>query len=213
MSTELINLIVGAGLNLLVALVIVRFVYYPGTHNRSYVFTFLAFNTVIFFVLGLLTSVSLSVGVGFGLFAIFSVLRYRTEEIPIREMTYLFVIIALPVMNSVLVSTGDFAKLVVANGVVIAVLYVLEKGWGFRFEATKKITYERIDLITPANSEALAADLRQRTGLPIKRVAVGRVDFSRDTAEVVVTYDEPRVEAAEARKGVAPGGSPVRYLS
>jgi Ca2+/Na+ antiporter len=92
--TELTNLILGAGLNLLVALLIVRFIYCPSTHNRSYVFTFPAFNTVIFFVLGLLTSVSLSVGVGFGLFAIFSVLRYRTEEIPIREMTYLFVIIA-----------------------------------------------------------------------------------------------------------------------
>lgn len=198
MSTELTNLVLGAGLNLLIALLIVRFIYYPGTQNKNYVFTFLAFNTVIYFVLGLLTSVSLSVGVGFGLFAIFSVLRYRTDEIPIREMTYLFVIIALPVMNSVLMSSGALAELLAANGLVVAVLFVLEQGWGFRFEASKKITYERIDLITPANGEALLADLRQRTGLPVKRVTVGRIDFSRDTAEIVAYYDEPKPVVATA---------------
>ena len=83
--------------------------------------------------------------------------------------------------------TADLA----ANGFVTALLFVLEKEWGFHFEASKKVTYERIELITPANSEALLADLRQRTGLPVKRVAVGRIDFSRDTAEVLVYYDEP----------------------
>jgi hypothetical protein len=188
----------GAGLNLLVALLIVRFIYYPGTQNKNYVFTFLAFNTVIYFVMGLLTSVTLSVGVGFGLFAIFSVLRYRTDEIPIREMTYLFVIIALPVMNSVLMSGGALAELLLANGLVVAVLFVLEKEWGFHFEASKKITYERIDLITPANDEALLADLRQRTGLPVKRVTVGRIDFARDTAEIVIHYNEPKPTKALA---------------
>jgi hypothetical protein len=198
MSTEFTNLLLGAGLNLLIALAIVRFIYYPRTQNKNYVFTFLAFNTVIYFVLGLLTSVSLSIGVGFGLFAIFSVLRYRTDEIPIREMTYLFVIIALPVMNSVLMAAGSFAELLVANGFVVALLFVLEKEWGFRYEASKKITYERVELITPANGEALLADLRQRTGLPVKRVSVGRIDFSRDTAEVLVYYDEPKLAAVAA---------------
>ena len=195
MSTDLTNLLLGAGFNLLVALAIVRFIYYPGTQNKSYVFTFLAFNTVIYFVLGLLTSVTLSVGVGFGLFAIFSVLRYRTDEIPIREMTYLFVIIALPVMNSVQMTAGNLAALLLANGFVVALLYVLEKEWGFHFEASKKIIYERIELITPANTEALLADLRQRTGLPVKRVTVGRIDFSRDTAEIMIHYDEPKPAA------------------
>ena len=190
MSTELISLILGAGLNLLVALVIVRFIYYPGTQDKNYVFTFLAFNTVIYFVLGMLTDSTLSVGVGFGLFAIFSVLRYRTDEIPIREMTYLFVIIALPVMNSLLAINDAIPVLIAANAFVVALLYVLERGWGFRYEVSKKITYERIELITPANSEALLADLRQRTGLPIKRAAVGRIDFSRDTAEITVYYDQ-----------------------
>jgi hypothetical protein len=194
----------GAAINLLIALAIVRFIYYPGTQNKSYVFTFLAFNTVIYFVLGMLTNATLSIGVGFGLFAIFSVLRYRTDEIPIREMTYLFVIIALPVMNSLLMAAGSFTELLAANAFVVALLFVLEKEWGFHFEASRKITYERIELITPANDEALLADLRQRTGLPVKRVVVGRIDFSRDTAEITVYYEEPQT-ARSARSAAARG--------
>lgn len=209
MSTELTNLLLGAGLNLAIALLIVRFIYYPGTQNKNYVFTFLAFNTVIYFVLGLLTSVTLSVGVGFGLFAIFSVLRYRTDEIPIREMTYLFVIIALPVMNSVLMGSGQVIALLLANGLIVALLFVLEREWGFHFEVNKKITYERIDLIAPDQNEALLADLRQRTGLPVKRVTVGRIDFTRDTAEIVIHYDEPQSEAAVVRKTAASAALPA----
>ncbi|HNB52735.1 MAG TPA: DUF4956 domain-containing protein, partial [Anaerolineales bacterium] len=111
MSTELIHLIFGAILNLIIAVIIVRFIYYPVTQEKHFVFTFLMFDMIIYFVLGLLTSTELSVGVGFGLFAIFSVLRYRTEEISIREMTYLFTVIALPVMNSILISNTDYTRM------------------------------------------------------------------------------------------------------
>jgi hypothetical protein len=191
MNTELINFVLGAGFNLVIALLIVRFIYYPVTQEKKYVFTFLAFNTVIYFVLGLLTSSNLSVGVGFGLFAIFSVLRYRTDELPIREMTYLFIIIALPVMNSMLISNGDLTQLLAANGVVVTLLYLLEKGFGFHFEQSKKITYEKIELVTPANQAQLLADLRQRTGLPVKRAEVGRINFLNDTADIRIYFDEP----------------------
>jgi hypothetical protein len=199
MVNTLINLALGAGLNFLVALIIVRGIYYPRTQDKNYVFSFLAFNTVIYFVLGVLSSVELSLGVGFGLFAIFSVLRYRTDEMPIREMTYLFIVIALPVMNSVLMPSADVAKLLIANGLVVALLYVLEKEWGFHFEARKQIVYERVDLITPANRELLLADLRDRTGLPVKRVEIGRIDFVRDTAEITMYYDEHGQVATTAR--------------
>ncbi|MCB0163939.1 MAG: DUF4956 domain-containing protein [Anaerolineae bacterium] len=195
MFTELTSFILGAGLNLAVALLIVRFIYYPTTQDKNYVFTFLAFNTTIYFVLGLLTSVEVSVGIGFGLFAIFSVLRYRTDEMPTREMTYLFIIIALPVMNAMLASSDSLVKLLIANGAVVTLLYVLERGWGFHFEASKKITYENIALIAPAYRTQLLADLQERTGLPIKRVEIGRIDFLRDTAELKVYYDEPPLEA------------------
>ena len=192
MFTDFIPFTLGAAFNLLVAISIVRFIYYPVTQDKNYVFTFLTFNTIIYFVLGLMTSVELSLGVGFGLFAIFSVLRYRTEEMPTREMTYLFTIIALPVMNSILILNADYVQLVVANGLIVAVIFALEKEWGFRFETRKKITYERIDLITPVNREYLLDDLRARTGLPIKRVEVGKIDFLHDTAELRIYYDEPR---------------------
>ncbi len=89
------------GFNFVVALLIVRFIYYPSTHNKRYVFTFLAFNTIIYFVLSMMAKIEMGIGVGFGLFAIFSILRYRTDPIPIREMTYLFIIAALPLINSI----------------------------------------------------------------------------------------------------------------
>ena len=196
MSTELLYFILGAALNMVVALLIVRFIYYPATQDKTYVFTFLAFNTVIYFVLGMLTSATLSVGVGFGLFAIFSVLRYRTDEMPIREMTYLFIVIALPVMNSVMMSASSIPWLLVANGTIVALLYALEKEWGFHFAGSKRVVYDRVELITPANQDRLLADLRERTGLPVERVEVRRIDFLHDTAELVVYYDEPRAAQA-----------------
>ena len=197
MSPELFYFILGAGLNLLVALLVVRFVYYPATKDKTYVFTFLAFNTVIYFVLGLLTSANLSVGVGFGLFAIFSVLRYRTDEMPIREMTYLFILIALPVMNSVMISEAQITMLLVANGAILGLLIALEREWGFRFAGSKRVMYDRVDLITPANEERLLADLHERTGLVVQRVDVKRIDFLHDAAELVVYYEEPRVKTAK----------------
>lgn len=192
MSSDLFYLLLGAGLNLLVAVLIVRFIYYPVTQDKIYVFTFLAFNTVIYFVMGLLTSAELSIGVGFGLFAIFSVLRYRTDEMPIREMTYLFIVIALPVMNSVLMSDSNIARLLIANGVIVALLYALEKEWGFHFSASRIITYDRVDLITPANQEKLLADLRERTGLAVDRVEVRKINFLNDTVDMTIHYDKPR---------------------
>ena len=120
--------------NFAVVFTIIRFIYYPQTRNKDYIFTFFAFNTIIFFVLRLLSSINLSIGLGFGLFAIFSVLRYRTNPIPIREMTYIFIIIALPVMNSVLLSENGFSPLLIANLLILIVLFAIEKGWGFKFD-------------------------------------------------------------------------------
>lgn len=181
----------GFAVNLLVAVVIVRGIYYPLTHNKPYVFTFLTFNTVIYFVLSFLTRIELGIGVGFGLFAIFTILRYRTDPIPIREMTYLFVIAALPVMNSAGANTGAWTALAFANLAVIGVLFVLEKEWGFRYEAAKRITYDKIELVKAENYPLLLADLQERTGLAIKRCVVGKINFLRDTAEIKIIYDDP----------------------
>ena len=187
------------GLNLAIVFVIVRFIYYPQRRDKDYVFTFFAFNTIIFFVMGLLNNTDLSVGVGFGLFAIFSVLRYRTNTIPIREMTYLFVLIALPVLNSILLEKQCYEEFAVANLATLGVLYVLEHGWGFRYEARKTITYERIDMVRPENWSLLLSDLQERTGLPIQRIEIGQLNFLRDTAEIIVYYDAQALETAHVR--------------
>jgi hypothetical protein len=186
-----LDFMVGFLFNFVVALGIVRFIYYPMTHNKPYVFTFLTFNTVIYFVLSFITSIEMGMGVGFGLFAIFTILRYRTDPIPIREMTYLFVIAALPVMNSAGVSGGNWWELVFANLAVLFILTVLEKEWGFHYESYKRITYEKITLIKPENYNLLLADLQERTGLVIKRCVIGKVNFLRDTAEIKIYFDDP----------------------
>jgi len=191
-DSEFVRFALGAAINLVVAILIVRFIYYPHTHEKKYVLTFLAFNTIIYFVIALLATTELGVGVGFGLFAIFSVLRYRTDPLPIREMTYLFIIIALPVVNSTLSADGAVWPLVLANATVTALMCVLERGWGFQFEASSRINYDRIDLIQPSQRDELLADLRLRTGLPVKRVEIGRLDFLRDSAQLRVYYDAPR---------------------
>lgn len=187
---DLLSFLNGFLFNFFVAFVIVRFVYYPKTHNKRYVFTFLAFNTIIYFVLSFMTSIEFGVGVGFGLFAIFSILRYRTDPIPIREMTYLFVITALPVMNSAGLDEDIWLQLVLANVSILIILFLLEHEWGFQYEANKHITYEKIDLIKPEKRNLLIADLEVRTGLKIRRCVVGKINFLRDTAEITIYYED-----------------------
>ena len=178
-------------LNFAVTVFLIRFVYYPSQRSKEYVFTFFALNAVTFLIASLLTSVDVSVSFGFGLFALFSILRYRTDPIPTREMTYLFVIMALPIFNAVLVRQSQWASLLVANLMMVAVLYGVEREWGFQYEIKQSITYEKIDLIKPENRFLLLADLKQRTGLSIKRLEIGRIDFLRDTAEIKIYYDGP----------------------
>ena len=186
--SEFSSFLLSFGFNFLVALVVVRFIYYPSTHDKRYVFTFLAFNTVIYFVLSFMNSIEMGIGVGFGLFAIFSILRYRTDPIPIREMTYMFIIAALPVMNSAGSDSAIWPQLILANLAIMAIMYVLEKEWGFRYETSKRIVYEKIELVHPARRQELLADLEKRTGLQIKRIQIGKVDFVRDTADLKIFY-------------------------
>lgn len=182
----------GAALNLASALALVAGIYYRSTRRREYVFSYLTFNVVIYCVMALLTRTELSIGVGFGLFAIFSVLRYRTEATTFREMTYLFAVIALPVVNAVLLPAGEHRLALACNGVILVVLFVLEQGWGFAFEASQSVRYERLDLIAPERRTELLADLRHRTGLPVSGVELGPIDLVTDVVELRVTYPEGR---------------------
>jgi len=181
--------IAGFVLNFLIAFVIVRFVYYPRGRCNNFVFTFLAFNTVIYLIMGLFTSIELSIGTGFGLFALFSILRYRTETVPIREMTYLFVMAALPILNSVLWGLAQYGQVLIVDILVIMTLWILDREWGFnRSQFQMDVIYEKIDLIKKEKKEEMLADLRERTGLLVQDFEVLNINFLRDSADIRITY-------------------------
>ena len=190
LMSNMFDFALGFAFNFLVAFVLVRFIYYPTSQNKRYVFTFLAFNTVVFFVLCFMSAIQIGVGVGFGLFAIFHILRYRTDPVPIREMTYLFIIAALPLVNSTVVNGDYWPQVIAANLVTLLIIWVLEKEWGFHYEASKRIEYEKIALVRPEHRAELIADLQNRTGLKIKRIAIGKLDFLHDTVDLKIFYDD-----------------------
>lgn len=189
MTGDISLFIAGFVLNFLAAFIIVRFVYYPRGRCNNYVFTFLAFNTVIYFIMGLFTSIEISIGAGFGLFALFSILRYRTETVPIREMTYLFVMAALPILNSIFWTSGQFDRILIVDLLVLAVMWFLDREWGFNREQSQmNVVYEKIDLIKSEKRDEMIADLSQRTGLAVTDVEIQNINFLRDVAEVKITY-------------------------
>ena len=181
-------------INFLSAFVIVRFIYYPQRRSQKFVLTFLGFNTIIFILFNYMASIELSMGVGFGLFAIFSILRYRTDPMPSREMTYLFMLIALPMINYVMLSQNSYLELGSTTALICLIMLFLEKGWGFHFMSSKSITYEKIDLVNANNQKELIADLEERTGLMIHYVDINKINFLNDTAEVKVYYEEIKNE-------------------
>jgi hypothetical protein len=178
------------GLNALVIFVLIRVIYYPIHRKKDYLFTYFLFNILIFFLCVLLNSVKLSIGFAFGLFAIFGVLRYRTEQISIKDMTYLFAVITVAVITSLASKKVSVTELLFTDGMILLVTYALEHLWLTRHEAMKQLIYERIDLIKPANRDALFEDLHQRLGVKVSRVEIGRIDLLRDTALLRVFYYE-----------------------
>lgn len=178
------------GINLLVAIIIVRFIYYPRHKNKDFVFTFFLFNTVNFLICFLLSSAKIKMGFAFGLFAIFSILRYRTVTVPIREMGYFFVSVTIGLINSlaVLDDTASIVILLIANALVIGMILFLDRQLSLEHENFKLINYERIDLIKPERREEMLEDLRNRTGLPIHRIEIVRLDFLRDVARINAFY-------------------------
>jgi hypothetical protein len=178
------------GLNTLVLFILIRVIYYPIHRKKDYLFTYFLFNVLIFFLCVLLNSVKLSIGFAFGLFAIFGVLRYRTEQISIKDMTYLFAVITIAVINSLASKKVSVAELVFTDGMILVMTYALEHLWLTRHEAMKQIIYERIELIKPANRVQLYADLHDRLGVKVSRVEIGKIDLLKDTAQLRVFYFE-----------------------
>jgi hypothetical protein len=196
-------------LNISVVMVIVRVLYYPVARRKDYLFSFILISVLVFLLCFLLESVKLQLGFAFGLFAIFGILRYRTFAIPIKEMTYLFVLIGISVINALANKKISWSELVFTNLVLVSLVYGLEKLWLIKHESSKQIIYEKIDMIQPQKREELKKDLEERTGLKINRIDIGRIDYLRDTAKLIVYYyevDNRINQADESDHAYAAGG-------
>tara|TARA_B100000497_G_C7638746_1_gene383935 strand:- start:529 stop:1170 length:642 start_codon:yes stop_codon:yes gene_type:complete len=185
---DFIELLARSIFNFLIVGYIVRYLYYPATKNKDYLFTYLLISVTVFFLCFLLENVKLELGFALGLFAIFGIIRYRTDPIPIKEMTYLFIIIGISVMNALVNKKISHAEVVFTNLIFIALTYGLEKIWLLKHESRKNITFEKIELILPEKRQELLEDLKLRTGLNITRIEVKSIDFLRDTAQLRIFF-------------------------
>jgi len=189
-TVDFLELIARFFFNFFVVLIIVQYFYYPNGKRRDYYFSYILISTSIFLLCFLLDNVKLQLGFALGLFAIFGIIRYRTSQIPMKEMTYLFVIIGITVVNSLANKKVSYAELIVSNALVVGVVALFEKILFVKAEICKVIVYEKIDLIRPENHELLKKDLEERTGLKINRLEIGRINFMRDTARITIFYYE-----------------------
>lgn len=179
--------------NFIVIGLIIHFFYYPKSRRRDYYFTFSLINVSVFFLVFLLGSVKLKIGFALGIFAIFGIIRYRTESVPIREMTYLFIIIAISVINALSVQIS-YLEILATNIIFILCIWLLESERWLKHTCCKLILYDKIQLITPEKREELLEDLRTRTGLDISKVEIGHIDFLRDATFIKVYYSTDHQE-------------------
>lgn len=198
------ELVIRFFINLLVCWILVQFFYYKKSRRRDYYFTFMLFSSAMLMLLYVMGNVEVGIGLTLGLFAIFGVIRYRTETVPIREMTYLFVIIALAAVNGLApvykligattmnphyeLSSGTVGIMVLSNALVVILIWVLESERLLKHTSAKLVLYDRIELIVPEKRQELVADLEKRVGVKIDNLEVGHVDFLRDAAYIKVYY-------------------------
>ena len=192
-DTHLFEFLVRILFNTAITLVVIRYIYYPVTRRKDFLFTFVLMSIVVFLLVYLLGDAKIKMGFAFGMFAIFGIIRYRTDPIPTKEMTYLFVVIGISVINAITNKKLSMIEVGFANVFIVTVTYILEKIWLTKQDISKTITYERIELIKPHRSEELMTDLKERTGLDIHRIEIGNIDFLRDVVKIRIFFYAPTV--------------------
>ena len=188
-AEDFLKLITKTVFNLVVITAIIRYIYYPVTKNKDYLFTYFLISLTVFLLCVLLDSVKLQLGFALGLFAIFGIIRYRTDPIPIKEMTYLFIVIGVSLMNAFVNKKMSYTEVVFANAAIVFTIGIIERGWNLNYEVTKEIVYENIENIKPENYELLKSDIELRTGITVNKVTVESIDFLKDTAIVIMYYN------------------------
>jgi hypothetical protein len=186
--------------NLVSLIILVRYIYYVTARRKTYLFTYMLIGITIFSLSFLLENVKLELGIALGLFAVFGIIRYRTDNMPIKEMTYLFVVIALSIINA-LTAGISVAELLFTNAAVLISVALGEYFWMYRHESSKPIIYDNLEYIKPQNKKLFIQDLERRTGLKINRVEVGQIDFSKETVKLVIYYfyDKKKVDFFEEK--------------
>lgn len=190
---DTLQLLMRFALNALFVWLIIHFFYYRKSRRMDYYFTFSLISISVFFLIFLLGSVKIKVGMALGLFAIFGIIRYRTESMPVREMTYLFLIISLSVINALSI-TLSYVELLATNMIFLTAIWIFESNRKLSRLSCKLVLYDRIDFIKPECRDKLLEDLKQRTGLNIVNVEIGAINFLQDTAMLKVYYETPTDE-------------------
>lgn len=188
-SEDYIELLTRFALNMGVICLIVIGLYAKTSKRKDFYFSYIAVSIVIFLLCFLLESVKIELGFALGLFAIFGIIRYRTDAIPIKEMTYLFVVIAVSVINALANKKISYAELITTNLLVVGGLYILEKILNLRQEISYRVIYEKIENVQAGKEDILLADLKERTGKNIKHFEIERIDFLRDVAYIYIFFD------------------------
>ena len=168
--------------------IIIQWLYYKSVKKRDYLFTYYMIGVIVFFLCFTLKKYELDIGMALGLFAIFGIIRYRTNPVPIKEMTYLFVIIGVSVINSLANQKMSYAEIVGANIIIVSTIYIIERIWFRENTLSKNIIYEKIENIKPEMHDVLVQDLEERTGLKITEVEIGKIDFLKDTTSITIKY-------------------------
>lgn len=187
-TEHVLDLLLAFFINLVAIMIVVRGLYYPKCKRGEFFFTYILIAISTFMLIYVLGDVKLKAGIALGLFAIFSIIRYRTEQVAIREMTYLFIIIAMSAINGLTVSELSTGEVLIINALFIASIWICESKLLISHYSYKVIKYDNVSLITPDKRDELIADLEKRTGLKIKKVEVGAIDFLKDAAIVKMYY-------------------------
>ena len=188
-SPDFEELIMRFFLNFAVVLVIVRYLYYTVSRRKDYLFSYIMISSVVFLLCFLLNNVKLEIGFALGLFAIFGIIRYRTDSISVKEMTFLFIVLGISVINALANKKISYAELFFTNFIIIILVWLMERIWLVNKEGKKLIEYEKIELIKPEREAELLADLKARTGLDITRMEIGKIDFLKDTARIRIFFN------------------------
>lgn len=187
---DLFKLNVRLAFDLLFTILVVWFVYKPNQKRMNYVFMFMLMNTMVFFICFTLKKLDLGLGMALGLFAIFAIIRYRTNSIQVKEMTYLFIVIGLAVINALSNKQTSYAELLYVNSAIFVITLLMERSWSRRTASSQSILYDKLELLRPDRRVDLISDLCLRTGLDINQVVIKRVDLKKQIAQIVVYYKD-----------------------